>query len=132
CSGNSGASASTKGSSHSVNAAPAPNMRRAGRRSNNTSANPSVAPHNIRNRTSVMTAPLLVKLIDQFAQFGHVLRAQFLIAAEMHQQRRDLSAENAIEQAAAFVRLPLLARQDGRIEVAPSFALRTHCALADQ
>src|SRR6185312_6654798 len=89
CAGNSGASASTSGISHNVNAGPAPNTRRAGRRNASTKANPSVAPHNTRNRTSVMTTLLLVELIDQLAQLGHVLRAQLLVAAEVHQQRRD-------------------------------------------
>jgi hypothetical protein len=49
----------------------------------------------------------------------------------VRKQRRDFAAEHAIEQTAAFMRLPLFARQHGRIEIAPAFPFGAHRTLAD-
>src|SRR5690348_9393130 len=130
--GNSGASISATGSNHNVKAAPAPKTRRAGRRSTNTTASPSVTPSSIRNRSSVTAALLLFELVDELAKFGNVLRAQLLVAAEVHQQRRDAAAEHAVQQAAAFRCLPLLAGQERRIQVTTPLAFGAHGSLADE
>src|SRR6185437_13706863 len=128
--GSSGTSASRSGNNHSENAGPAPNNLRAGLRASNTQARPNVASSNICNDTSIMTALLAFDPFDQGTQLGNILRAQCLAAGKMRQQWRDAAAEDAIQQAAALLRLPLLARQHRRILVASAIPLRAHRALA--
>ncbi len=105
--GNQGSSASSGGDSHNVKAGPAPNTRRTSLRVASTQISPNVTYNSIVN----MSVALLVDGIKQFAQLGHILGGQLFVFTEVRQQRRELAAEYAVEQAATFVLLPIVALQ---------------------
>jgi hypothetical protein len=79
-----------------------------------------------------MSVPLLVDRIEQFAQFRHVPGRELLVFAEVREQRGELAAEHAVEQAAAFVLLPIRALQQRRVEIAPAILFRAQRAFAKQ
>ena len=94
---------------HAAYATPTPNARRSGRRRASTmtmAALPAKVACNNPAKSSVLG---IVKALDQLAQFGNVVAAQFLMLRKMRHQRRNSAIEQAIQQAATFLQHPVFA-----------------------
>src|SRR5690348_12604783 len=124
-------SAST-GSHHNRQACSMPNARRHGNRSaatiSSAALRASVAVHN-RCRRSIA---LIVELPDQALQFRDVLLRQLALFAEMRDQRRHASAEQAVQQALALLQHVAFPHKQRAIEIAPTITRGFHRALAQQ
>src|SRR5262245_37044203 len=111
---------------------PAPPSLRSGARSASTrtmaALEATVASSNARSSS----AAFIVELLQQAAQFGDVLATELAVLAEVRHQRRDATAEQALEQALALLQHPLLALEQRRVEVTAAVLLRFHRALVEQ
>src|SRR5581483_6372675 len=79
----------------------APNARRAGVRSASTARIATVAARFARAKTTIRSA-VVIELLDQRLQPGDVLRPQLAGFREAVDERRQLAAEHAVEEALAL------------------------------
>src|SRR6476646_8635775 len=93
--GNSTAIAASGTMSQHAYATPAPKFSRSGRRSSSTNATAPLVATVVSNNACNSSATVIVDLLEQLAQFGDVLAAELAMLAEVRDQRRDTTIEQA-------------------------------------
>src|SRR6478735_134203 len=110
----------------------APNVLRSGRRSSRTNATAPLVATVVSNNACSHSATVIVDLLEQLAQFGDVLAAELAMLAEVRDQRRDTTIEQAFQQALAFAEHPGLALEHRCIQVTPAVLAGADGALFQQ